>query len=190
MATDCKDIEKKGDDLELKLLAARSVMLYDEISKKSANDVVKRMLVLDNEGKDPIRLFINSPGGDIDAGFQIFDIINFLRSPVLIICNGLVASAATLVLLATDKKNRLSLPHSRFLIHQPSSGIEGSVSDIEIYAKEIEKLRHRLNGIIHENTGQPLDRVERDTNRDTWMDAAQALEYGLITRIVGNVNEI
>ena len=181
--------EKKSEDLELRLLGCRSVMLFDSISKKSANEVVKRLLVLDSENHDQIKLFINSPGGDVDAGFQIFDMIRYIKSPVRIICSGLVASAATLVLLAVGRDDRITLPNSRFLIHQPSSGIEGTVSDVEIYAREIEKLRKSLNQLISRETGQPLERVEKDTNRDCWMDAQEAIDYNLVSRIINSADQ-
>lgn len=185
-----KENSKKSEDIDIKLLNSRSVMLFDGISKKSANEVCKRLLVLDQENSDPIKLYVNSPGGDVDAGLQIFDTIRFIKSPVTIICNGLVASAATLVLVSVPAERRISTPNSRYLIHQPSSGVQGSVADVEIYAREIEKLRHALNEILQQGTGQPIERIEKDTNRDCWMDAKEALEYGLISRIVTKSEEI
>lgn len=173
-----------------KFLQTRSIMLSGEIDKESAEKVIKQMLILEAENDDPIRIFINSPGGDVEAGFAIFDMARFIKNEVYMIGMGLVASAATLVLLAVPKERRLGLPNSSYLIHQPMSRMEGVATDIEIYANQLEKTRDRLNSIISTQTGQPIEIVRKDTDRDYWLDADAALSYGLISRVVENRREI
>ena len=129
-------------------------------------------------------MYIDSPGGDVDAGFAIFDMIRFINAPVVLVGMGLIASAATLVLLAVPKENRVGLPNSRYLIHQPMSGMRGVATDIEIHAKEMEKTRAILNKLIADETGTPLDQVTKDTDRDYWLDAEEAVKYGLISKTV------
>ncbi|HRY56501.1 MAG TPA: ATP-dependent Clp protease proteolytic subunit, partial [Spirochaetia bacterium] len=126
---------------------------------------------------------IDSPGGDVDAGFAIFDMIRFVKPPVRILGMGLVASAAALVLIAVPKERRFGLPNSHYLIHQPLSGIRGVATEIEIHARELEKTRERINKIIAAETGQSLERIQKDTDRDYWMNAEEALAYGLISKI-------
>ncbi|HWP68044.1 MAG TPA: ATP-dependent Clp protease proteolytic subunit, partial [Rectinemataceae bacterium] len=129
-------------------------------------------------------ILIDSPGGDVYAGFSIFDMIRFIKAPVKIVGMGLVASAAALILLAVPKERRFGLPNSSYLIHQPLSGIQGVATEIEIHARELEKTKVRLNEIIAEATGQSLERVSRDTDRDYWMNANEATTYGLIKKIL------
>ncbi|MDC7245730.1 MAG: ATP-dependent Clp protease proteolytic subunit [Sphaerochaetaceae bacterium] len=167
-----------------KFLQTRSVMLTGEINKESAEKVIKQLLILENESDEPIKMFINSPGGDVEAGLAIFDMVRFIKNDVYMIGMGLIASAATLVLLAVDSEHRLGLPNSTYLIHQPMSKMEGVATDVEIYAKQLEKTRDILNAIISEQTGQPLDVVARDTDRDFWLDAKGALSYHLISKII------
>jgi ATP-dependent Clp protease protease subunit len=165
-------------------------MLSGEIDKESAEKVVKQLLILEAENDEPIKIFINSPGGDVDAGFAIYDMARFVKNEVYMIGMGLVASAATLVLLAVPAERRLGLPNSSYLIHQPMSRMEGVATDIEIYAKQLERTRDRLNAIVSAQTGQPLDVVKRDTDRDYWLDSKEALAYGLISKVVENRTEI
>ena len=167
-----------------KFLQTRSVMLTGDINKESAEKVIKQLLILENESDEPIKMFINSPGGDVEAGLAIFDMVRFIKNDVYMIGMGLIASAATLVLLAVDSEHRLGLPNSTYLIHQPMSKMEGVATDVEIYAKQLEKTRDILNAIISEQTGQPLDVVARDTDRDFWLDAKGALSYHLISKII------
>ncbi len=148
------------------------------------------MLVLDAENAAPIRIFINSPGGDVDAGFAIYDMARFIKNEVYMIGMGLVASAATLVLLAVPPERRLGLANSTYLIHQPMSRMEGVATDIEIYANQLEKIRDRLNQIISKETGQPLEVVQKDTDRDHWLFAEEAMEYGLISRIIDSSEDL
>ncbi len=190
---DTEKTEKKenGADVMLdKFLQTRSIMLSGEIDKESAEKVVKQLLILEAESEEPIKIFINSPGGDVDAGFAIFDMARFVKNEVYMIGMGLVASAATLVLLAVPSERRLGLPNSSYLIHQPMSRMEGVATDIEIYAKQLERTRDRLNTIVSSQTGQPIEVVQKDTDRDYWLDAREALTYGLISRVVENRSEI
>ena len=145
--------------------------------------MIRQLLLLESLSDDPVTVYIDSPGGDVDAGFAIFDMINFIRAPVRIVGMGLVASAGALVLLAVPKERRFGLPNSHYLIHQPLSGIRGVATDIEIHARELEKARDRINKIIAVETGQDLARISKDTDRDYWMNAEEALAYGLISKI-------
>ncbi len=182
--------EQSADVMTERFLQTRSIMLSGSIDKESAEKVIKQLLILENISDEPIKIFINSPGGDVDAGFAIFDMVRFIKNRVYMIGMGLIASAATLVLLAVDKEDRLALPNSSYLIHQPMSKMEGVATDIEIYATQLEKTRSRLNVIISEQTGQSLETVEKDTDRDYWLDAHQAIEYGLINKIIKNAAEL
>jgi ATP-dependent Clp protease protease subunit len=141
-------------------------------------------------GEEPVKVFIDSPGGDVDAGFAIFDMIRFVKPPVWMVGMGLVASAAAIILLAAPKERRVGLPNSHYLIHQPLSGIRGVATDIEIHARELDKLRKKLNVLIAEETGMDAAQVEKDTNRDYWMDAHESLTYGLISRVIKNRDEL
>jgi ATP-dependent Clp protease protease subunit len=149
-----------------------------------AERVIRQLLVLEADGDGPVRIFIDSPGGDVDAGYAIFDMIRFVKPAVTTVGMGLVASAAALILLAAPKERRVGLPNSHYLIHQPLSGIRGVATEIEIHAKELEKLRSKINKLISEETGKPLEQVEKDTDRDFWMSSEAAAEYGLISRVV------
>lgn len=176
--------------LNEKLLKTRSVMLTGEISKESADIIIRNLLVLDSESNDPITMYINSPGGDVDAGFAIYDVVRYISSPVIMVGTGLIASAASLVLLAVPKERRVGLPNSTYLIHQPLSSMRGTAIDIDIHAKILERLRAKLDGVISEATGKSLEDVKKDTERDHWLFAEEALEYGLISKIVKSKAEI
>jgi ATP-dependent Clp protease protease subunit len=140
-------------------------------------------LVLEADSDEPVRIFIDSPGGDVDAGYAIFDMIRFVNMPVYTIGMGLVASAAALILLSSPKERRIALPNSRYLIHQPLSGMKGVATEIEIHAQELEKLRTKLNELIASETGKSVAEVSQDTDRDYWMDAEEARTYGLVSKI-------
>ncbi len=167
-----------------KILKTRSLFLCGEINKDSADKLIKDLVVLESESSDPVRIFINSPGGDVDAGLAIYDMVRFVSCPVTMIGMGLVASAAALVLLAVPAERRVGLPNSSYLIHQPLSEMRGNATEIEIHAQQLEKIKAKLNRIISEATGVSLDKVTLDTDRDHWLDADQALEYHLISKIV------
>ena len=185
---------KKGkegnDELFQKMLKTRTILLSGEVNKELAEKVVRQLLMLEAEGDDPIKVFIDSPGGDVDAGFAIFDMMRFVKPDVYTIGMGLVASAGALILLAAPKDHRLGLPNSHYLIHQPLSGIRGVATEIEIHAKELEKLRVKLNKLISDETGMDLERVEKDTDRDYWLGAREALDYGLISKVIVHREEM
>jgi ATP-dependent Clp protease protease subunit len=167
-----------------KMLKTRTILLSGEIKKDLAERTIRQLLLLEDMGDEAVRIFIDSPGGDADAGFAIFDMIRFVRPPVWTIGMGLVASAAAIILLASPRERRVGLPNSHYLIHQPLSGIRGVATDIEIHARELDKLRARINHLIANETGAPFDQVERDTDRDYWMNADEALSYGLISQVI------
>ncbi len=167
-----------------RFLKTRSLLLSGEINKDSADKFIKELLILEAENSDPVRVFINSPGGDADAGFAIYDMARFVSCPVYMIGMGLVASAAALILLAVPAERRLGLPNSSYLIHQPLSEMNGNATDIEIHAMQLEKMKEKLNRVISEATGVPFEKVAVDTDRDHWLSADEAKSYGLISRIV------
>ena len=173
-----------------RLLKTRSLFLSGEVNKDSADRLIKDLIVLESESNDPVRIFINSPGGDVDAGFAIYDMIRFVSCPVTMVGMGLVASAAALILLAVPAERRVGLPNSSYLIHQPLSQMRGNATEIEIHAQQLEKMKAKLNKIIADATGADLENVTVDTDRDHWLDADQALEYGLISRIAKQRSEI
>ena len=178
------------DPLLVKMLKTRTILLSGEINKDLAEKTIRQLLLLEDMGDTPIRIFIDSPGGDADAGYAIFDMIRFVNPPVWTIGMGLVASAAAIVQLASPKERRLGLPNSHYLIHQPLSGIRGVATDIEIHARELDKLRAKINRLISEETGVPAEQVEKDTDRDYWMNAEEAVKYGLISKVIINRDEL
>jgi ATP-dependent Clp protease protease subunit len=185
------DSKTAGPDLLLaKMLKTRTILLSGEIKKDLAERTIRQLLLLEDMGGEPIRVFIDSPGGDADAGYAIFDMIRFVRPPVWTVGMGLVASAAAIILLASPKERRVGLPNSHYLIHQPLSGIRGVATDIEIHARELEKLREKINRLIAGETGQSFEQVEKDTDRDYWMNAEEARKYGLITNVIASRSEL
>ncbi len=173
-----------------KMLKTRTILLSGEVNKELAEKVIRQLLLLEADSDEPVKVFIDSPGGDVDAGYAIFDMIRFVKPEIYTIGMGLVASAGALILLAAPKDRRIGLPNSHYLIHQPLSGMRGVATEIEIHAKELEKLRIKLNNLIAEETGQKIDQVEKDTDRDYWMGSAEALDYGLISKVVKSRNEM
>jgi len=186
-----KKAPEAPNPLQEKFLQTRQIILTGEINKELAEKIVSQLLILeaDNDTK-PIYMYIDSPGGDVDAGFAIYDMIRFIKAPVVLIGMGLIASAATLVLLAVPKEMRVGLPNSRYLIHQPLGGTQGVATDIEIFAKDMEKIRAKLNKIIADGTGTSLEQVTKDTERDYWLDAEEALKYGLISKTVESRSDL
>ena len=171
--------------VSIKLLEKRTLMVTGDINRRLAQTIMSELVLLAEKDADkPIKMFINSPGGDVDAGFAMFDVVRFIPTPVHMICAGLTASAAVVVLLASSREQRLSLPNARFLIHQPSTGVRGDASDIQIEATEISKISEKTNRLFAEETGQDVKKVEADTKRNYWMSAEEALDYGLIGRIL------
>lgn len=184
--------EKNRSEFSLieKVLETRNILLSGEINKTLAERVVRQLILLEDRSDDPIRVFIDSPGGDADAGFAIFDMMRFVKPRIQIVGMGLVASAAAIILLAASAEDRLGLPNSHYLIHQPLSGIRGVATEIEIHARELDKLRRKINELIAAETGQAIDKVEKDTDRDYWMSAEEAKGYGLISRIISGRAEL
>jgi ATP-dependent Clp protease protease subunit len=175
-----------------RLLEHRIVMLSEPVMPKPAQRLMAQLLLLDaQDSKKPIHFYINTPGGSISDGFAIFDTVRFLRAPVVTICTGLSASMGTILMLSPpDKRNRVCLPNTRFMIHQPSSAYQGSAADIEISAREILKLRDRLIEIYVQETKMDEDRIRADLNRDYWMTSEEAVKYGLCDRVVQHVNDL
>jgi ATP-dependent Clp protease protease subunit len=182
--------EGSQDFLAGKMLKTRTILLSGEIRKGLAEKTIRQLLLMEAMGDDPVRIFIDSPGGDADAGYAIFDMIRFINPPVWTVGMGLVASAAAIIQLAAPKERRVGLPNSHYLIHQPLSGIRGVATDIEIHARELDKLREKINRLIADETGNPFNQVEKDTDRDYWMSAQEAVKYGLISKVITNRDEI
>jgi ATP-dependent Clp protease protease subunit len=185
--------EERGpsDEAAAKLRQTRTIVLSGDIDKKVAERIIADLLIMENDNPDePITIFIDSEGGDADAGFAIYDMIRFVKPAVKAVCTGIAASAATTVLLAADKNNRYALPSARVLIHQPSMALRGRATELEINASEMLRFRAKCNELIAKETGQPVERVEKDTLRDYWMSAQEAKEYGIIAKIVSNRSEL
>lgn len=182
--------ESTSEVMNTKFLKTRQILLSGEVNKALAEKIVRQLLVMEADSDEPIRIYIDSPGGDVDAGYAIFDMIRFVKAPVYCIGMGLVASAGALILLAADKSRRIGLPNSHYLIHQPLSGIKGVATDIEIHAQELEKTKAKINDLIAQETGKPLEQVAKDTDRDYWLSATEAMEYGLISKVVSKREEL
>ncbi len=196
MRFDCDDCDNKeeekkdGSAIDQEMLKTRSIMISEEISEELAKKVYAQLLLLNQKSaEEPIYFYINSPGGDADSGFGIYDMMRFVEAPVITIVSGLCASAAVTIFLGADKGKNYSTPNSRFLLHQPSTGVQGSASDMEITANEINKTRERYNAIVAEVTGKDLDTLRKDADRDFWMSPEEAIEYGLVEKIVVKKSE-
>ncbi|GAB5488756.1 MAG: ATP-dependent Clp protease proteolytic subunit [Parasphingorhabdus sp.] len=173
-----------------KFMEARTVMIFGGVDQKLAERVSMQLLYLDQISHDPIKLMINSPGGHVESGDTIHDLINYIESPVAVVGTGWVASIATHIFLGVDKKHRFCMPNTRFLIHQPSGGAGGKASDIAIQAEEIVKMRTRIAEKIAKATGQKLDRVLKDIDRDYWMSTEEAKEYGILGTVINSASEV
>jgi len=173
-----------------KLYENRTIVLCGEIESDLARYVVEQVLALSLESSDPITIYLHSPGGHVESADTIYDILSFIPAPVRIVGTGWVASAGAHIYVAVPRENRYCLPNTRFLLHQPMGGGGGRATDLEIEAEQILKIRARLNKIIAEKTGQPLKRVEKDTERNFWMTAEEAREYGLVGKIVSSLDEL
>jgi ATP-dependent Clp protease protease subunit len=190
---DDDDKEKDGGDggLLKQLLKTRAIQVYEPISDKIARKVHSQLLLMQQQDeKAPITVYVNSPGGAADSGFAIYDALRYFKPPVRTVVNGLCASAAVMVFLAAPRERRFSLPNSRFLLHQPSTYVQGSASDIEISAEEIVKLRVRYNQVVSAETGKSLDQVTRDADRDFWLSPDEAKQYGLVGKVIKNFGEL
>ncbi len=191
MRFDCDDCDNKDEDkkngnaLEQEMLKTRSIMISEEVSEELAKKVYAQLLLLNQRSnEDPIYIYINSPGGDADSGFGIYDMLKFIEAPVITVVCGLCASAAVTIFLGADNGKNYSTPNSRFLLHQPSTGVQGSASDMEITANEINKTRERYNAIVSEVSGKSMEQLKKDADRDFWMSPEEAVEYGLVSKII------
>jgi ATP-dependent Clp protease protease subunit len=176
--------------LDEKLFKARALTIFGEINDRLARQVTERMLALAAESNDPITLYISSPGGHVESGDVVYDIIKFIEPDVHVVGTGWVASAATTIYLGAKKEHRFALPNTRFLVHQPMGGSRGSASDIKIQAEQIVKMRARINKLIADETGQPLERVAKDTDRDYWMTVEEAIEYGIVGKQIRSMADM
>jgi ATP-dependent Clp protease, protease subunit len=173
-----------------KFLDARTVLIFGGIDQKVAQSVSAQLLYLDHVSHEPIKLIVNSPGGHVESGDTIHDLIQYISSPVAVIGTGWVASAGTHIFLGAPKERRFCLPNTRFLIHQPAGGAQGKAVDIEIAANEIVRMRERLAKVIAEKTGQPIERVRKDIERDYWMTTDEAIEYGILGKVIHKAAEV
>ncbi len=189
---DNRTLSSPINELESRLLKQRKVLIFGAINDKVARDVTARLLALASEGDGPIDVFVNSPGGHVESGDTIHDMIRFVRDsvPVRVVGTGWVASAGALIFLAGERKMRVCLPNTRFLLHQPMGGVRGPATDIDIEAREIIKMRERINQIIARETGQSFERVVEDTDRNYWMSAEEAITYGMCDRIIRSTTDL
>jgi len=170
--------------LEEKFLETRTILIFGEITQKVAREVCEKLILLSALNDNDIKVVINSQGGHVEAGDTIHDLLRFVKPRVKVLGTGWVASAGALIYVAVPQENRYSLPNTRFMLHQPSGGVGGQATDISIEAQEILKMRERLNKIFSVQTGQPVEKVERDTDRNFWMSAEEAKEYGVVGKVI------
>lgn len=192
---DTEDQDKKPEDASAGAMGklfwkSRSVLITGGIDDKSARAAVTHLLALAEDSDDPINVYISSPGGHVESGDMVHDVIKFIRPKVRTIGSGWVASAGALIFIAAEKENRYCLPNTRFLLHQPSGGVGGQVTDIQIQAEQIRIMRGRFEHLFAEATGQTPERIAADTQRDFWLTTDQALEYGLLGRVIASVDEL
>ena len=187
---DDKNEESQSDKSFEILKKTRTLVLCGEINQKLAERITSQLIMLDSLSDEPIKILINSQGGHVEAGDTIHDMIRFVNSKVIVIGTGWVASAGIIIYLAAEKENRYSLPNTRYLIHQPSGGVYGQASDIQIEAAEIVRMRERLNKIISKATGQKFEKVVKDGDRNFWLSAEEAKEYGVVSKIITQLKEI
>ena len=166
--------------MDEKLFKSRSISIFGQINERTARTVTEQLLALAAENDEPITIYISSPGGHVESGDVIYDMIKYIKPEVRVVGTGWVASAATNIYLAAKKEYRYSLPNTRYLVHQPTGGSEGDATDIKIQMEQIVKTKERINKIISEETGRPLEQVEKDTDRDYWMSVDEAIEYGIV----------
>lgn len=181
------DKETNGErsyDIFSRLLKDRIILLSGEIDDNSANSVIAQILYLDSLNNEDINIYINSPGGSVTAGMAIYDTMNFVKSDVSTICLGMAASMGAFLLSSGTKGKRFALPNSEIMIHQPLGGVEGQATEIKIVAEQILKTKNKLNKILAKNTGQNIKKIENDTDRDHFLDATEALEYGIIDKVI------
>ena len=181
-----EELEKSEEKnpMMLKLLKQRTILIYGEINQDLAKSVTEQLLYLSAVSDDPITMFINSQGGHVESGDTIHDVIRFIKPKVKMIGTGWVASAGITIYLAADKKDRYSLPNTRYMIHQPAGGVQGQSTEIQIEAKEILRMRKRVNKLIAKATGQTLEQIEKDTDRNFLLSAEEAKDYGIVGKII------
>lgn len=184
------DMPMSAGPVQNALYKSRTVLIFGEIDMRLAERVTAQITAFASEGDQPIRVIINSPGGHVESGDTIHDMIRFCGVPVKVIGTGWVASAGAHIYLGATKENRLCLPNTRFLLHQPAGGVRGQASDIQIEAEEIIKMQERVNRLIARETGQTYERIVKDTQRNFWMSAEQAVEYGLVGKIITDASEV
>jgi ATP-dependent Clp protease protease subunit len=184
------DMPMTSGPVQNALFKSRTVLVFGEIDMRLAERVTAQLTALAAENNEPIRVIINSPGGHVESGDTIHDMIRFCGPTVKVIGTGWVASAGAHIFLGALKENRLCLPNTRFLLHQPAGGARGQASDIEIEALEIIKMRDRVNRMIAEETGQTVEKITKDTRRNFWMNAEEAIAYGLVSRIIKNTADV
>lgn len=179
-----------SDPLRERLFKSRTLVISGEVNQKLASSVTAQLLALAADSDDDITIFINSQGGHVESGDTIHDMIRFVKPRVRMVGTGWVASAGALIFVAVDRKDRFCLPQTRFLLHQPAGGVGGTAADIDIEAREILKMRERLNKVFADRTGQPISRIEEDTRRNFWLSAEEAKEYGLLGSIIESSDEL
>ena len=184
------DMPMTAGPVQNALFKSRTVLVFGEIDMRLAERVTAQLTALAAESNDQIRVIINSPGGHVESGDTIHDMIRFCGPTVKVIGTGWVASAGAHIFLGATKENRLCLPNTRFLLHQPAGGMRGQASDIQIEAEQIIRMRDRVNRMISEETGQPIAKIVKDTQRNFWMNAEEAVEYGLVSRIITDASEV
>ena len=194
IANDNKKYKEESKDFSSliteKSLKSRTIFISGEINQELAEKVCNKLLILEQLSDDPIKIFINSQGGHVESADTIHDIIKFIKPKVIMIGTGWVASAGITIYLAAEKENRYSLPNTRYMIHQPLGGFNGPATDIGIEAKEILRVRTRINNLISEATNQPIERVNKDTDRNYWLTSTEALEYGLVNKIISKHSDL
>ncbi len=179
-----------GGKAEQLFFKSRNVIVTGEINHKLAERVVKQLLALAEDNADPINLFISSPGGHVESGDMVHDMVKFIEPTVRTIGSGWVASAGALIFVAAAKENRFCLPNTRFLLHQPAGGIGGQVTDMQIQAEQIEKMRERFHKLFAEATGQKPAKIAKDTERDFWLNTDEAIKYGLLGKVISSASEL
>src|SRR3954464_4159946 len=178
------------DAVRDRLFKSRTLIISGEINQRLVSHVMGQLLAMAADADDPITIFINSQGGHVESGDTIHDVIRFIKPKVRMVGTGWVASAGALIYVSVPREDRFALPNTRFLLHQPAGGAGGTAADVEIEAREIIRMRERLNKIFARETGQPFERIETDTHRNFWLDANQAIEYGLVGQVINTVDEL
>lgn len=185
-----KEEQQQPNVFMKKLFEERTILIYGEINQDLAREVTSQLLLLAAMGDEPIKIFINSQGGHVEAGDTIHDMIKFVKPEVIVVGTGWVASAGITIYLAAEAKNRYSLPNTRYMIHQPAGGVQGQSTEIQIEAKEIIRMRERVNRLIAAATGQTYEKIAKDTDRNFWMSAEEAKDYGMVSKIIQTSEEI